>query len=64
MPRRATKEGVKLDKIYDNVLYERMHVVVEMPQFVADVKAARVTDSERSAIIQRISKEPMSLRRV
>jgi hypothetical protein len=64
MPRRATKEGVKLDKIYDNVLYERMHVVVEMPQFVADVKAARVTDPERSAIIQRISKEPMSLRRV
>ena len=32
-----------------------MHVVVEMPQFVADVKAARVTDPERSALINRPS---------
>jgi hypothetical protein len=64
MPRKPTKEGAKLDKIYDNVLCKRMHVVVEMPQFVADVKAARVTDPERSAIIERIFKEPMSLRRV
>jgi hypothetical protein len=37
-----------------------MHVVVELPQFVADVKAARVIDSERSAIINRIAKKPMT----
>jgi hypothetical protein len=37
-----------------------MHVVVEMPQFVVDVKSARLTDLERFDIINRIAKDPMT----
>jgi len=37
---------------------QRMHVVVEMPQFVADVKAARVSEVERIAIINRVAADP------
>jgi hypothetical protein len=37
-----------------------MHVAVEMPQFVADVKSARLTDAERSAIISRIAADPVA----
>jgi hypothetical protein len=37
-----------------------MHAVVEMPQFVADVKSARLTDPERLALINRIAADPMT----
>jgi hypothetical protein len=37
-----------------------MHVVVEMPQFVTDVKSARLTDPERFDIISRIAADPVT----
>jgi len=37
-----------------------MHVVVEMRQFVADVKSAHLTEPERTAIVNRIAAAPAS----
>jgi hypothetical protein len=35
-----------------------MHVVVEMPQFLADAKAAGLSDQQRGAIVDRVAAQP------
>jgi hypothetical protein len=37
-----------------------MHTVVEMPEFIADAKAAGITEEERSAIVDWMSQKPHS----
>jgi hypothetical protein len=35
-----------------------MHVVIEMPQFLADAKAAGLSDQQRGAIVDRVAAQP------
>ena len=37
-----------------------MHTVVETPSYLADVKAARLTEAERAAVVDTVAKNPLA----